>query len=521
MNAVQTQEKTPPPRQESEMERRIKRFMEAAILVNPDLKDRLNMAACIQYFDLPDSTFGWDATNYKTPGPMPVEYKTLCLMLTVTNGLPPGSIIWLGNGPYARASAVSFVANRDAKSVSGITFRAFTEEEKSMFAIGEKDMAVVAEREVILYGHSMLLQGYGVLGWDESQPNSKGNYKVAMEKTRDRMQFVRTRAIRDMYSRHISISGVPSEDDYYPDPIEDAQPMLPVEKAPAPWAKPDPVHVDAALEARIEELSEKVKAMGGDVKSIVSDPSLPLAVAIKIMESWIEANEEKSEPPKPKRARKTKAIQASEGDTMVVNGVETILENEAQARRIEGTTIDLTGVNIEVTLPSHPANEMADTVSPDEIADIVDNGPVLDYDLPEDDEIDPIFEGTEEQKDEIRRAAKEAGLPEKNGILHALAGAMRGQPMSKLPVKVKAIGKTITADQVKTQAPKATTSEDDLFNAKEKLKEITDKVTKMGGKTMPILGGRSGYTIATSGTYKEIAEATVKLWDWYEKAVNG
>lgn len=495
---------------------KIKRFIEAAILVNPELKDRLNIAACIQYLDLPDATYGWDATNFKTPGSMPIEYKIACLMPTITNGLPPGSIIWLGNKPYATAAAISFEANRSFRALSGITFRAFTPEEKSMFGIGDKDMAVVAQRTVSVGNVELFLEGYGVLGWDESQPNSKNNYKVATEKTRDRMQFVRTRAIRDMYNRHISIGGIPSEDDYYPDPMQanpvpEAQPVI----EQTPWAKPDPAEVDKALELKFSDLFVKIKQMGGDADAIVGDESISVPVSIKLMELWIENNKPpEPEPPKGKRTRRTKEqIEADEKAKAIAE----VPKTDRMGLPIKEPSFVIThqgAVDIQ-EIEISPMNQMADTVSPEEIESIVNEEPHLEYDIPEED-IDPMYEGTEEQKDEIRKAVKEGGLPEGNGILHALSAAMKGQPMSKLPIKIKALKSTVKA----TDIPKAVPPSSTLQEQRDRFIEIAEKVMKAGGKTMNILEGKAPFALAKDGTSEEILAGTKKLWDWYERFVN-
>jgi hypothetical protein len=83
-----------------------------------------------------------------------------------------------------------------------------------MFGISENDMALAVEENIVLRGHEIVWVGYGILGTDEMLPNQNGKYKIATRLTRDKAQFLRTRAIRDMYRRNYSLSGLSEFEDF-------------------------------------------------------------------------------------------------------------------------------------------------------------------------------------------------------------------------------------------------------------------------------------------------------------------
>lgn len=412
-----TEEKAPM----SDNEKKIRGFIEAVLLTKPDLKDRLSVAATVQYLQLPDSTYGWDA--YKEKGKtMPIEYKIACLIPTVINDLSPGSIRWLGNRPYATYDAYKTVAYRECPPISGLKFRPLAPDEKDMYGIGEKDMSIICFQEISFGSHNartMVIEGLGIIGADESKPNQNGNYKVARELTRDRAQFLRTRAERDMWKRHITIGGVPSEDDYIAPEVTEVPAHDPKKIMEIQSQKSEPLNVEdesekitTALIVRFDYLSKTITDMGQDPKKLVADFEVP--VAIKIMEDWIAAHT----PPEPSKPKKSRAKKNTANE---VETIEVIPEPEIE--------VDLLDPNPSVSAE----NQMDDTPEVQE--------PILDdFEMPfGEEDPDPIYSGTEAQKSAIRNVVKEVDLPQTQGSLTTLAGAMRGQPMSKLHIKAKAM----------------------------------------------------------------------------------
>lgn len=492
---------------ESPIEKKIRAFIEAACVYRPDLKDRLNVAACVQYLQLPDSIYGWVAPK---PGeaaqPMPVEFKIACLMPTVINGLPPGSIKWIGNRPYACAEAFSFVANRDVRKLTGIEFRPFTEEEKEMYGIKPGDMAVVARQEVEIDNISMVLEGFGVLGLDESQPNKYGNYKVATEKTRDRMQFVRTRAIRDMWSRHISIAGLSSEDDYHHEPIQaapaqhDPEKIVAMQNAPSLPNAEDERQRMISLGIHLARVSDRVRELGGDATALIGGEENAI-IAVGILESWIDANQPTPEPPKAKRGRKAKDKKAEPLEEKPEDQALTV-DQAVASEIIEDDPLGIEGPIDESEM--NPANYIDETAETH----------LDDFDFPREEESDPIYTGTDEQKNAIRTVVRDVGLPHTTAVLSSLAGAMRGQPMSRLPAKAKALLNVVPATEVPDEKVQATP------NAVAELKAIHDKIAKIGGKPMMILS-ENPHNIIARADASEVHAATKKLNDWYQGMLTG
>lgn len=242
-------------------ERALRAMIDALILADPGLKNKLNIGACLHYLKLDDRTFGWNGD----PGrPLTLEQKIACVMPTIANGLPPGYVVWMGTRPYALTEAWVHVVNRDVEKVSGMRWRPLTNEESKMFGIGENDMALAVEETVHLRGRDILWVGYGILGADETGPNHNGKYKVATRLTRDKAQFLRTRAIRDMYRRNYSLSGLSELEDYE---LEDGPAKKPLE-TPTSIETVEPELKTAAIK-RFQALSNDLRSIGGKPEDFV------------------------------------------------------------------------------------------------------------------------------------------------------------------------------------------------------------------------------------------------------------
>lgn len=470
---------------QSETEKKVRGFIQAVLLARPDLEKNLSLAACVNYLQLPDSTFGWDA--YKEQGrSMPIEYKFACLLPTIVNDLTVGSICWLGNRPYARVEAFKQMAKKEFTPVSGLKFRKLEPEEKEMYAIGDKDMAVVSFMEVIYNNNMITIEGLGIIGWDESQPNAKQNYKVARELTRDRAQFVRTRAERDMLRRHITISGVPMEDEYeapeVQEPVKhDAQKIIDLQHQPSKAV--DTLKAEEGMKNQIllsaeKGLRDQVTAMGGDPHMITANFETNNAACVKLLQHWIDENSNPPEPPKPKKTRSKKAEAQEPVDEAPIEVVPDLMNDEP----LDESKIET------LNYIADSAEEFEDFQHSDEEAE--------------------LYTGTDDQKAILRQAVKLSDLPKTKEMLMAISAGMRGQPMSKLSDKIKAFGETTAlASEMKPA------HENPLVN---KLEALCGKVVKAGGKLSEICGP------VILGEWddwseKEFLTQIKRLEDWYKK----
>ncbi|HYX38356.1 MAG TPA: hypothetical protein VE954_35080 [Oligoflexus sp.] len=252
----------------SEAERALRAMIDALVLSDPGLKERLNIGACLHYLKLDDRTFGWNGDSSK---PLTLEQKIACVMPTIANGLPPGYVVWMGHRPYALAEAWTHVVNRDVEKVSGMRWRPLTDEERTMFCIQDGDMALAVEEKVCIRGREIHWVGYGILGADEMLPNHNGKYKVATRLTRDKVQFLRTRAVRDMYRRNYSLSGLSEVEELELDTRPGLRPMENVTPAPAPTDDPE---VNSTVVSRFTTLTGTARNLGGHPEDFIK-VSLP------------------------------------------------------------------------------------------------------------------------------------------------------------------------------------------------------------------------------------------------------
>lgn len=516
--------------QQESNEKRIRAFIEACILIKPELKDRLTLPACVLYLQLPDTTWGWDA--YKEQGkPMPLEYKFACLMPTITNGLTPGDIIWLGNRPYARADAYRAVAKRDLVPVTGLKYRPLTDDEVKMYAIGEKDMALMVEQQVFDGKNSYTIEGLGIIGADESQPNHKGNYKVARELVRDRAQFVRTRAERDMYRRAVTIQGAESEDNYEAPKVVAEQPTL-QNFFESKKEADDKAH-DEAMVAWLLKLRKTVEDMGGVLQQVIPPGAHTIEVEAAFLEEWIKANT--PPPPEPEKqakpaAKRTKKITAEPKDTLIISGkdlgpigkevptLDSSIDDQNPARKDANVTAAYPET-VEAQEPSIVIDEQYTDSEIREIENMELDAHFSDFDFPSDEPLDPLFEARDDQKNELVKAMRQAGVPDDKGFFLALSGAMRGQPMSKLTGKLEALKQNYKMPAAQSNAAPAN-SVPRPSAARGDFMKLTAKLTKLGAKIDEIIG-RNHMDLMGNGSDAELKEAIDKLDAWYQKILTG
>lgn len=200
-------------------EKKLKALVETAIMKQPELKDKLTVAAAWQMMQLPDKSFGWT-----TAGVMPVEMKQLAIIAHFKAGAEPGygHIYFLGNKLYQSADFIRAKAssNHDWK-IEETKFIPHLPEEKAMYGISEKDMSCKCIMKVEYKGKTMEIQGDGIIGADEVASGKPG-----LNNAKNRAMTLKTRAMRDLYSRFYPTNGVPVA----PDLTEEAEVI--VEKYP-------------------------------------------------------------------------------------------------------------------------------------------------------------------------------------------------------------------------------------------------------------------------------------------------
>lgn len=283
--------------------RKLEAIIEATVMQRPDLKGKLNTLAAWQYMQLPDVTFGWSDGS-----PMGWPQKTQCVITTLSLDLMPGHVIWMGNGVYATAAAWLFMVNRDVPKLTGMEFRPFSEAEKEMFGIQPGDLHCVVEQKVLFGGHEAVWIGHGVIGSDElTHLSAKGHNKIGMKTTRDRVQFLKTRAIRDMNTRNFPIAGLRCADDMNTEELPPPQAMNNVTPQAKAKDEKDAAEADAKIEwlARINTLLGLASAQGKTADDILGmdfkawaekATSAEIHDAADVIEEWLADNKPEPDP---------------------------------------------------------------------------------------------------------------------------------------------------------------------------------------------------------------------------------
>lgn len=555
----------------------LKAMIETIVMSDPSLEVKLSVAAAWQYLQFPDSTFGWlpkDKDNAATP--MPLQYKIACIIPTIIHRLQPGHIRWIGNGPYVMAEGWNEKFNSTVKKRSGQRWRDFTAEERKMFQIADSDMVAVIEQDVSIDGVDITISGYGVLGADEMKANQWGKHKVATQLTRDKMQFTRTRATRDMIRRNISISGLPDADDAVVDTVN-VTPQSMTESFFDNKKAADKANAEAeAQEAKDDAMKRfgpvvfKFAALGGlfgQIFGMNADAFLHHATAekiqdaIDIMDDWIKENTPPPEPPakaeKPKAEPKPEAVKAAPvANAPTPQPAEKprgrgrppkVKEEKVETVAAAVTIISQGEVDIEemdLSLDAspepelvHPENEGLDeqTISAADAwlqdmgeanEELFDPDSVLDDVLEEEAEtappVDPmtlIYQGTDEQKEMIRSAATAAGIMDE-ATKFAIAGALKNQPMNKLPTIIGGMlklhgdkAKMIEKKPVETPKPITKPAETPMANPNKRIIDSIAVAEKFGGD-IKIITGFAPEVLKNSKDTSLIWNAANKLDNW-------
>ena len=193
-------------------EKKLQALVSATIMKQPELKDKLTVAAAWQMMQLPDKSFGWT-----TSGVMPIEMKQLAIIAHFKAGAEPGygHIYFLGNKLYQSADFIRSKASSNSDwKIEETKFIPHTPDEKAMYGIGIKDMSCKCLMRVEYKGKTMEVQGDGIIGADEVASGKPG-----LNNAKNKAMTLKTRAMRDLYSRFYPTNGVPVA----PDMTEEAE----------------------------------------------------------------------------------------------------------------------------------------------------------------------------------------------------------------------------------------------------------------------------------------------------------
>lgn len=506
----------------------VQALIDAAVAQNRELKNVLTETAVKQYMVLPDSSFGWSHAD-----PMPEAIKALVIVTTLSLGLIPGlkQVIWVGNGVYITAEARAYLISRspDVSKSGSPTYRLFTEEEKQMFRVGETDMHCAIVQKVKSNGNEFEWIGHGIIDaieLDRKGPDGKP-YPGFQSKT-SIAQTLKTRAERDMHRRGYPVGGLPDVPDaseladYQGKPARPADPVQqPQQPTPPPALNPafssEQVSRFSAFK-RYESLASDVRNRGADVKEILGDEDFIASAetaerlhdAADVLQEWLERPQaepvelEQTDPdPEPPTPPPTKASKPAKPAA----------EKQPPAKPAQAAPApeQKRGRGRPPKNPPQPQTPQPQAAAPAHEDDEPEaNELAL---MPEKNEADDVYNATDAQKEMIRVAAENAGLVA-DSLKHAIAGALKGRPMSDLPKVVEALSKSVSA-QKPAPAPAVDTDAADALRQKaiERLRSALKNVEKNGGKPMQILGSNP-YNAIDSGDFDEIQSFADQLENW-------
>lgn len=509
------------PQSKSTQDKRLEELVSAAILMNPELKDRLNLAAATQLMRLPDNTLGW------TDGiaSMNIEIKILSVLTHLRLGAIPGMkhLLWLKNGFYPTASYWTYRVRKDIESgilspVTSQEFTLLTDDEMKMFGINpDTDRSCKVTETFKVKDKTMEWHGHGIIGIDElSKRDSKGNGMPGMQNLKNIMKTLKTRAVLDMYSRNWPVDGVTVSAEEMQDVIDsethtphNPEKIIELQSTPSKPLNMEQVNKDLAksLELKLSRLYDKVVELGGEPDDICT-PNHPTVVVIKELEKWIDEQNQNPEPPKPKRTRRTKEQMLADQ----AKPKEFVPEDYSKPKPMP----EVPEVKLQSIEYVHPENYIAESAEEYPVDESIETDltPMSDS-MPS--ELSAFYTATEAQKQMIRNAVIEHDLPQTESILMALSGAMRGQQMYKLYAKAKAMVSTVKASDlpskgVHPKGVKTPTTDDKL-----RLRNLITKLTDMGLDVKSIVDGREVWDIWDEGSASEVSWATEKLESEYKK----
>jgi hypothetical protein len=198
----------------------IQSFIETIVMNEPSLKDKLTVAVALNYLQMPDSAFGWNAN-----GAMPYQQKLMCIGAHLQAGakIGYGQIYFLGNKLYQSADFVrSQAASNDAWKIAGeAKFIPHTEAEKAAYGLQAGDMSIKCVMDIKFKGEVFRAEGDGIIGKDELAYRSQsGKPKAGLDTTKNRIMSLKTRAMRDLYNRFYPTNGLPVAPEHAEEIIE-------------------------------------------------------------------------------------------------------------------------------------------------------------------------------------------------------------------------------------------------------------------------------------------------------------
>ena len=251
--------------EESIQKKEIEALINTVSVADPSLKDKLNTAVIWNYLQMPDNSFGWT-----TSATMPTNVKLMAIAAHIQAGAKPGfgHIYFLGNKLYQSADFVRQQANAnpDWKITGEPKFKPHAIEEKDMFGLEKGDLSCKCIITVIHQGTEFTAEGDGIIGLEELKFRSqKGHPKPGLNGKKNIAMTLKTRAMRDLYSRFYPSRGMPIG----PDQSEEQEVIEAKYEEQLKINKTETTEVDAEKtreviqieEAKVEEEDNKKEAL--------------------------------------------------------------------------------------------------------------------------------------------------------------------------------------------------------------------------------------------------------------------
>lgn len=193
----------------SKQKKEIEALIQTVSVTDPSMKDKLNTAVIWNYLQMPDNSFGWT-----TSAVMPTNIKLMAIAAHIQAGAKPGygHIYFLGNKLYQSADFVRQTANSNPewKITGNPKFAPHSQDEKDMYGLQDGDMSCKSIMSVNFKGQIMTIEGDGIIGKEElSYRSQKGHPKPGLNGRKNIAMTLKTRAMRDMYSRFYPANGTP------------------------------------------------------------------------------------------------------------------------------------------------------------------------------------------------------------------------------------------------------------------------------------------------------------------------
>jgi len=175
--------------------------IEAITLVNPDLRDRLNVAVFDNLLKLPDHAYGWKSKGQK----MTLGEKLHLIAMHLKSGLVPGMghAVYFDGQFYVTTAGARYVSDNNPNwKVIEAKFQPHTPEERAMYGLEDGDLSIKYVAKVLRYDVPLTVEGDGII-----DVNERKNNKVWGGSKRSTIQTLKTRAEREVFKRWLPVNG--------------------------------------------------------------------------------------------------------------------------------------------------------------------------------------------------------------------------------------------------------------------------------------------------------------------------